>query len=137
MLELALINCRLGQALAEVTLVVEAGWPHASRLCKGLLLCRAVSSAAGDTLRAVLDDKFSPSEQLCHPVPAVFLRWLLFMVPLLRRIWCKLNKKMKVQGAMNCAVPSPLPGTRGLLPLRSSAWISGGSRSHNLFLAEC
>lgn len=47
--------------------------------------CRVISSVAGEFLLAILDDEFSPSEQLCHRVSAVFVRWadwLLCLVPL-------------------------------------------------------
>lgn len=39
----------------------------------------------------------------------------------------QIEQKDESPRGMNCSVPPPLPGTCGLLPLRSSAWTSGGS----------
>lgn len=71
--------------LAQATLMVKTGQCVSLGFARVFLLCRVISSVAGESLRAILDDEFSPSEQHCHPVSAGFVRgayWLLCLVTL-------------------------------------------------------
>lgn len=104
-------------------------------------LCRVISSVAGESFQATLDDEFSPSEQLCHPVSAVFFgKGLLASVlgDSVTEGLTQIKKKDESPAPKSCEVHGPVSSKYQWAPSTACMCLGPGrSWSCNPFPAEC